>query len=374
VKPEDGGAITLWIDRRGRIKVEQATAGNSRRPPFLELLDDSGPRVAVLRLNIQPGDLRVELQHTLTVLQTRLSAARDALAKAKQEYNRVKDECEKEVRLNPDRLAGLVRRKWQPLIRGTEAEQAGYLRTIQFLGGLERNAVSARRKFGTVTLEKEDNLGRDAANAWAAQQQTRPFAGQWLIDGSILLTLNQDANGQVAGRMSIASGQSGILYGRASKLALEFIGVDLRGNTTPGRIQLKEDGQTGQWSLVGPGAIPGSVERLVTGPPNPAWFQSNTGNFAGYWVHPDPAQKRTQNTVLQKQPSGIYFGKDGEGSIVACASGNRIILLNARKLIGSQIREAVLSDDSQKLIFQDQPMGFPLFGNQRRNELIRSDN
>lgn len=358
--PIDGGlALNVSFDPRGNWRIQPLEDGKPHRLPALELFDDQGDLIGLLRLDLEPGDPRFDLARTLAMIRGRLKERADGAVRAKKDLSDVEDELQKKqlqgkASSYKERTEKLKEMKTS-LTKETQA--------LQLMQNVERQLIALQRQFPAATLVKDGDLPSGNLNPLAGKRKRFRFAGEWLFDQG-MLTLYQDTRGLVTGTLSvIAKNQQsfeelGILAGKVEGQTLSFTLMYTARKERTGQIILDDDGVGGRWT--GDGAPPkGRVDRVDSGFPEAVWFQEvDTGVFEGYWVH---ASRKAHNTTLEKKQPGVFAGANSytnrQSKIQASAAGNVMFVIQSPGYFEAKVRQAVLSPDGRTLTFDPPPAG-----------------
>jgi hypothetical protein len=427
ISVEGGGDLAIWLDSRGNLKVEPPEKGRAQQLPAVELFDNKSERVAVLRLDIGPGNPRFDLMRSLTLLKDALKQRHEAEKRAMKALDNLEDDIQK-ARLNglpqqpqPGQInwaqlqaQGQTWRPGSPMVgspamqakKTAEATVLQETTAILLMADLERKIIASQRQFSAAMLVKDADSAPMAVNPLIRLREDRRFAGQWLLDHRVLLTLYQDANGLVNGTFSATEVKQlpqrpnlrpgaaqaallpsqllartvprilGMVSGQVHGKSLSVAFIDLKGNLVNGRVDLADNALGGVYVYkeVNSGRhVSLKIQRVDTGLPDPEWFQGNTGNFAGYWVH---ATQKVQNTILTKNQAGLFSGvKEQVKAIRACVAGNKMFLIEIPQyqIVDSRVREAILSPDGQTLTIDPRRHGTVGFQMISSTELTRRE-
>jgi hypothetical protein len=352
-----GESLTLTVDRRGNLSVAGPRPAMAPVLPTLDLLDEGGACLAVLRLGSVLGDPRVEVYRTRSLLQERLKSVSEALARAQAELNEAKAQMKKEVAAAPGGRRRAVSQQWQQVIAARQRQ----LPSAPLLNYLLRVSAPLQRQYPLATLvPRNDPPPAPSVDPLLAKHEHYPFAGQWLFGSGALVTLHQEAGGRVAGTlagqppkgiMGLPEGvlnEQAIVSGTADGRALNMTWFDVNGTQEKGRFVLGPDGRSGTWEGI---TGPVRIDRIDTGLPEASWFQDQAGNFEGSWVN---AARRYDNTTLKQVQPGCYEGWINQGLNEASAkgwsAGNVIFLLHGSPAM-PRMRKATLSPDGKSLSF-----------------------
>jgi hypothetical protein len=385
--------LKLTCDARGNLTIDPPDKG-AKLPalPALELLDDRDAVIALLRLDVAPGDPRYDLVRTKAILQARRAERAEFEKQITKdlgdlENEQKRQELEQKSTENPSHSP---RRKNTRSGRNT-ADKAGETKndlglehaTLFLLQNVQQKAVAFQRRFPATTLVKDGDDSTDRSNASAGKHQQFRFAGEWLFYCG-MLTLHQDAQGVVAGtftshRQLALGGKSpylvrkqsakvAVVSGQVAGATLTFSLIDTRGNERKGKLVLDVDGLGGTWSLeasedrrrgssirIHEPAVQGRLDRLDIGIPETAWFQEvGTGSFAGYWVH---ATNKDNNAIIKPLGPGRFEIVGGPftrpprniNNKTAAAGNLLFVAQQTSSVSGPQVHEAILSADGQNL-------------------------
>lgn len=391
----DSGMI-LARDLKGNLAVDLAKQGAKKGPfPAVELLDDRNRVVAVLRLDLGPGDPRFDLARTRSVLAKRIADQTNAERVAKKEVDDVENAHQRAKLDSSARTSRQSLEEWNERLREKYRAHGMAQAARQVWQELDKQARESQRNHPGVTLVKDGSAPGSEAT-WSIDRNKFPFAGQWVFDYGVL-TLHQDASGNVAGvfatkafynslKHEIDQGKgtvgSAILSGRAKGSKLDFAMFDFRGQERTGQLVLGSDGAKGTWKLQSTTTETirssktnriikgsprrkeqdaeddrtGALDRIEVAAPEALCVQQvPTASFAGYWVH--PTDKR-MNILFRSRENGLLEGAQGNsqtssGNLRAAAAGNLLVILENVNvgLQSPSVRGATLSAESQKLTF-----------------------
>jgi hypothetical protein len=320
------GEVKLWRDKTGNVDVEALAEKDLAHPPALDLFDEENTPIGVLRMPLL-GHPRFDLAHSLRVIQEGLKHKRAVVDKAAQELKDAEDN-HKLARLKGKSEGKQVsENEWTLLLRSKcdllKREQSA----LGLLTHLERRVIHAQHQLTIADLVKNGTPQDQAVDSNEAMSRKTPFAGQWLLDQSVLVSLYQDADGTIAGTytdevVKEVPQVTALLHGQATGRTMAFLSIrPILGNNSRvrqldelhGRFVLSADGLGAEMFIGKERAARGRLQRLGVGLASLGWFQPKSGQFEGYWIHPN---QKNSNTYIKKNQAGWYAGNNEHGKIL----------------------------------------------------------